>query len=164
MSFACKCPRESRDKWIPVGIPVVERTWDNTCHQDLLNRRGFQAAYNRVAIPELLERLKQENHSGSETPEILPSSCSRESQVKQQRHPLHQPPPVASHPQSPFDCSTGQQFGLPPVASNSLAAQRDVRFGNPNSFSRFDPRRIAGGLSLGSFMIKSPALLTDRPA
>ncbi|KAJ4162019.1 hypothetical protein NW765_010110 [Fusarium oxysporum] len=78
MSFACKCPRESRDKWIPVGIPVVERTWDNTCHQDLLNRRGFQAAYNRVAIPELLERLKQENHSGSETPEILPSSCSRE--------------------------------------------------------------------------------------
>ncbi|PCD23434.1 hypothetical protein AU210_014955 [Fusarium oxysporum f. sp. radicis-cucumerinum] len=61
MSFACKCPRESRDKWIPVGIPVVERTWDNTCHQDLLNRRGFQAAYNRVAIPELLERLKQEN-------------------------------------------------------------------------------------------------------
>ncbi|KAJ9414237.1 hypothetical protein QL093DRAFT_2106699 [Fusarium oxysporum] len=129
------------------GNSVVERTWDNTCHQDLLNRRGFQAAYNRVAIPELLERLKQENHSGSETPEILPSSCSRERQVKQQRHPLHQPP-----------------FGLPPVASNSLVAQRDVGFGNPNGFGRFDPRRIAGGLSLGSFMIKSPALLTDRQA
>ncbi|KAH7210410.1 hypothetical protein BKA60DRAFT_651636 [Fusarium oxysporum] len=92
MPFACKCPRKSRDKWIPVGILVVERTWDNTCHQGLLNRRGFQAAYNRVAIPELLECLKQENHSGSETREILASSCSRESQVKQQRHPLHQPP------------------------------------------------------------------------
>ncbi|EXM19352.1 hypothetical protein RAB80_015767 [Fusarium oxysporum f. sp. vasinfectum] len=138
MPFACKCPRESRDKWIPMGISVVERTWDNTCHQGLLHRRGFQVAYNRVAIPELLECLKQENHSGSETREILASSCSRESQVK--------------------------QFGLPPVASNSLVAQRDVGFGNPNGFGRFDPRRIAGGLSLGSFMIKSPALLTDRPA
>ncbi|KAH7216072.1 hypothetical protein DER44DRAFT_820954 [Fusarium oxysporum] len=138
MPFLCKCPRESRDKWIHVGIPVVERTWDNTCHQGLLNRRGFQAAYNRVAIPELLECLKQENHSGSETREILPSSCSRKSQVK--------------------------QFGLPPVASNSLVAQRDVGFGNPNGFGRFDPRRSAGGLSLGSSMIKSPALLKDRPA
>ncbi|EXL97741.1 hypothetical protein NOF04DRAFT_6932 [Fusarium oxysporum II5] len=157
MPFPCKCPRESRDKWIHVGIPVVERTWGNTCHQGLLNRRGFQAAYNRVAIPELLECLKQENHSGSENREILPSSCSRKSQVKQQRHPLHQPP-------SPFDFSTGQQFGLPPVASNSLVAQRDVGFGNPNGFGRFDPRRSAGGLSLGSSMIKSPALLKDRPA
>ncbi|RKK84336.1 hypothetical protein BFJ69_g2120 [Fusarium oxysporum] len=124
MPFPCKCPRESRDKWIHVGIPVVERTWDNTCHQGLLNRRGFQAAYNGVAIPELLECPKQENHSGSETREILPCSCFRESPVK----------------------------------------QRDVGFGNPNGFGRFDPRRIAGGLSLGSFMIKSPALLTDRPA
>ncbi|EWZ33657.1 hypothetical protein FOZG_13361 [Fusarium oxysporum Fo47] len=139
MPFPCKCPRESRDKWIPVRIPVVERTWDNTCHQGLLNQRGFQAAYNPAAIPELLERLKQENHSGSETQEILPSSCSQESQVK-------------------------QQFGLPPVASNSLVAQRDVGFGNPNGFGRFDPRPIAGSLSLGSFMIKSPAPLTDRPA
>ncbi|KAF5258389.1 uncharacterized protein FOBCDRAFT_282510 [Fusarium oxysporum Fo47] len=138
MPFPCKCPRESRDKWIPVRIPVVERTWDNTCHQGLLNQRGFQAAYNPAAIPELLERLKQENHSGSETQEILPSSCSQESQVK--------------------------QFGLPPVASNSLVAQRDVGFGNPNGFGRFDPRPIAGSLSLGSFMIKSPAPLTDRPA
>ncbi|EGU75220.1 hypothetical protein FOXB_14266 [Fusarium oxysporum f. sp. conglutinans Fo5176] len=138
MPFPCKCPREPRDKWIHVGIPVVERTWDNTCHQGLLNRRGFQAAYNGVAIPELLESLKQENHSGSETREILPCSCFRESPVK--------------------------QFGLPPVASNSLVAQRDVGFGNPNGFGRFGPRRIAGGLSLGSFMIKSPALLTDRPA
>ncbi|SCO76455.1 uncharacterized protein FRV6_00667 [Fusarium oxysporum] len=163
MPFACKCPRESRDKWIPMGISVVERTWDNTCHQGLLHRRGFQVAYNRVAIPE----LKQENHSGSETREILASSCSRESQVKQQRHPLHQPP-VRDHEYHRHEDNhfypPVAQFGLPPVASNSLVAQRDVGFGNPNGFGRFDPRRIAGGLSLGSFMIKSPALLTDRPA
>ncbi|KAF5642903.1 meiosis mei2 [Fusarium tjaetaba] len=44
--------------------------------------------------------------------------------------------------QQPF---TGQQFGPPPVSTNSLVA-----FGNANSFGRFDPRRAAGRYGRGS--------------
>ncbi|KAG5752473.1 hypothetical protein H9Q69_000481 [Fusarium xylarioides] len=44
--------------------------------------------------------------------------------------------------QQPF---TGQQFGPPPVATNSLVA-----FSNTNGFGRFDPRRGAGRYGRGS--------------
>ncbi|KAF4944562.1 hypothetical protein FGADI_12601, partial [Fusarium gaditjirri] len=111
---------------------------------------AFHQALNRVVIPKLLGRLKQDDRFDSRTQKILPSDCSEESQTKQVsfKHSL-----ITNLQEEIINTIALKiiifYLPLPPVAPNSLIAQRDASFSNLNGFGRFDPRRGAGRYGRG---------------